>query len=175
MFRLAGSQPTAFTALAISRWPCGMPARAMCSASAPTVILGPGAASRRSPARPRKSRRAWLPRLGAVFRRAKARKAQGSTTGLIASRPISTRHRMVHLATRPSSRSPQSPHKTESATVVLALQLHSPFEMGAARFGLMGSSPERPCDDVRGLDAPLCKLDDDTADFLDRPADQERA
>src|ERR1019366_5706574 len=46
--------------------------------------------------------------------------------------------------------------------------------MGAARFGLMGSSPERPCDDVRGLDAPLCKLDDDAADFLDRPADQER-
>jgi hypothetical protein len=27
---------------------------------------------------------------------------------------------------------------------------------------------------VRGLDAPLCKLDDDAADFLDRPADQER-
>ena len=60
------------------------------------------------------------------------------------------------------------------ASRALALQLHSPFEMGAARFGLMGSSPERPCDDVRGLDAPLCKLDDDAADFLDRPADQER-
>ena len=55
----------------------------------------------------------------------------------------------------------------------LTLQLHSPFEMGAARFGLMGSSPERPCDDLRGLDAPLCKLDDDAANFLDRPADQE--
>src|SRR5450759_4533884 len=49
----------------------------------------------------------------------------------------------------------------------LALQLHFPFEMCAARFGLMGSSPERPCDDVRGLDPPLCKLDDDAADFLD--------
>src|ERR1019366_5439032 len=61
-----------------------------------------------------------------------------------------------------------------SREAALALQLHSPFEMGAARFGLMGSSPERPCDDVRGLDAPLCKLDDDAADFLDRPADQER-
>ena len=60
------------------------------------------------------------------------------------------------------------------AKELLALQLHSPFEMGAARFGLMGSSPERPCDDVRGLDAPLCKLDDDAANFLDRPADQER-
>src|ERR1035438_8408545 len=74
MFRLAGSQPTAFTASAISRWPCGMPARAMCSASAPTVILGPGAASRRSPARPRKSRRVWLPRLGAVLRRGEGTK-----------------------------------------------------------------------------------------------------
>src|SRR5664280_2270118 len=31
------------------------------------------------------------------------------------------RHRMVHLATRTSGRSPQSPHKTESATVVLML------------------------------------------------------
>src|SRR5665811_1407652 len=29
------------------------------------------------------------------------------------------RHRMVHLATRTSGRSPQSPHKAESATVVL--------------------------------------------------------
>ena len=62
----------------------------------------------------------------------------------------------------------------ESAKVVLALQLHFPFEMGAARFGLMGSSPKRPCDDVRRLDAPLRKLDDDAADFLNRPADQER-
>src|ERR1035437_10115853 len=40
MCRLAGSQPTAFTASAISRWPCGVPARAMCSASAPTVHFG---------------------------------------------------------------------------------------------------------------------------------------
>lgn len=71
------------------------PARAMCSASALIVILGPGAASRRSPARPRKSRRVWLPRLGTVFRRAKARKAQGSTTGPIASWPISTPPNMM--------------------------------------------------------------------------------
>lgn len=56
----------------------------------------------------------------------------------------------------------------------LALQLHFLFEMGAACFGLVSSSPERPCDDVRGLDAPLCKFDDDAADFLNRPADQER-
>ena len=46
--------------------------------------------------------------------------------------------------------------------------------MGATRFGLMGASPERPCDDVGGLDAPLRELYGDAADFLDRPADQER-
>ena len=56
----------------------------------------------------------------------------------------------------------------------LALQLHFSFEMGAACFGLMGASPERPCDDVGGLDAPLGEPDGDAADFLDRPADQER-
>src|SRR5450756_192514 len=32
---------------------------------------------------------------------------------------------MVHLATRTSGRSPQSPHKTESATVVLGCELIS--------------------------------------------------
>ena len=32
------------------------------------------------------------------------------------------RHRMVHLATRTSGRSPQSPHKTESATVMLGFE-----------------------------------------------------
>src|ERR1019366_8395252 len=95
MFRLAGSQPTAFTASAISRWPCGMPARAMCSASAPTVILGPGAASRRSPARPRKSRRVWLPRLGAVFRRGEGRKGGGATTRGFLGWPLSTRGLLI--------------------------------------------------------------------------------
>ncbi len=55
----------------------------------------------------------------------------------------------------------------------LALQLHFLFEVCAPRFGLVGAPPERPCDDVGGLDAPLCELDGDAADFLDRPADQE--
>jgi hypothetical protein len=41
------------------------------------------------------------------------------------------------------------------------------FEVSAARFGLVSSAPERPCEDVRGLDAPLCELDGDAADFLD--------
>jgi hypothetical protein len=41
--------------------------------------------------------------------------------------------------------------------------------------GLMGSSPERPGDDMRGLDASLGQFCGDAADFLDRPADQCRA
>ena len=38
----------------------------------------------------------------------------------------------------------------------------------------MRSSPERPCDDVRGFDASLREPDGDTADLLDGPADQGR-
>jgi hypothetical protein len=45
--------------------------------------------------------------------------------------------------------------------------------MGEARFGLVGAAPERPRDDVGGLDAPLRELHGDSADFLDRPTDQE--
>jgi hypothetical protein len=33
--------------------------------------------------------------------------------------------------------------------------------------GLMGASPERPGDDVSGLDASLRKSDGDAPDFLD--------
>src|SRR5665213_4404714 len=40
--------------------------------------------------------------------------------------------------------------------------------------GLMGSSPERPGEDVGGFDASGGELDGDAADFLDRPADQRR-
>lgn len=40
--------------------------------------------------------------------------------------------------------------------------------------GLMCSSPQRPCDDVCGMDAPSGEARCDTADFLDRPADQRR-
>src|ERR1019366_2251635 len=43
----------------------------------------------------------------------------GSGNGMEA--PESLLHRMVHLATRTSGRSPQSPYKTQSATVMLAL------------------------------------------------------
>jgi hypothetical protein len=37
----------------------------------------------------------------------------------------------------------------------------------------MGAPPERPGDNMGGLDAPLRELHGDAADFLDRPADQE--
>jgi hypothetical protein len=55
----------------------------------------------------------------------------------------------------------------------LTLQLHCLFEVRASCFGLVGTPPERPCDDMGGLDAPLRELDGDAADFLNRPADQE--
>ena len=55
----------------------------------------------------------------------------------------------------------------------LALQLPF-FEVCFARAGLMSPTPGRPCEDVGVRDAPLSKLDGDAADFLDRPADQER-
>ena len=56
----------------------------------------------------------------------------------------------------------------------LALQLHFFFEVSAACLGLVSASPERPGDDVGGLDALLRELDRDTTDFLNRPSDQER-
>ena len=56
----------------------------------------------------------------------------------------------------------------------LALQLRFLFEMGAPGFGLVGAAPLGPGDDVCGLDAPLCQLHGDAADFLDRPADEDR-
>lgn len=47
----------------------------------------------------------------------------------------------------------------------LALQLL--FEVGALSGGLVGSTPERPCDDVCGLDTLPSESDGDAADFLD--------
>ena len=57
---------------------------------------------------------------------------------------------------------------------ILTLQLQFSPEMSLARVGLMGPAPRRPCKDIGVRDAPLSKLDGDAADFLDRPADQER-
>ncbi len=59
-------------------------------------------------------------------------------------------------------------------TAILALQLHFLFDMGALCFGLMGSSPKRPCDDLCGVDASLGETRCDTSDFLYRPSDQWR-
>jgi hypothetical protein len=46
------------------------------------------------------------------------------------------------------------------------------FDVGFSGFGLMGSSPERPGDDVSGLDAALGQAHRHAPDLLDRPADQ---
>ena len=68
------------------------------------------------------------------------------------------------------------PSTKPSATLFsgLALQLRFPFDVGSAGFGLMGASPDGPCDDVGGPDASLRKPNSDTPDFLNRPSDQER-
>ncbi len=54
----------------------------------------------------------------------------------------------------------------------LALQLQIPFDVSFSSDGLMGASPDGPCNDVSGFDPSLRKKDRDAADFLDRPADQ---
>lgn len=46
------------------------------------------------------------------------------------------------------------------------------FEMRSVCDRLMRPSPERPCDDVSGLNTPLREADRDAADLLHRPADQ---
>jgi len=74
---------------------------------------------------------------------------------------------------RSTTRGPSDDRSTEEITP-LALQLQFSPEMSFARIGLMGSAPRRPCEDIGVRDAPLGKLRGDTADFLDRPADQER-
>ncbi len=56
---------------------------------------------------------------------------------------------------------------------VLTLQLLFPFQMSAPCFSLVCASPERPRNDVRGLDTALCEFHGDAADFLHRPSDQE--
>jgi hypothetical protein len=53
----------------------------------------------------------------------------------------------------------------------LALQLRFLFDVSTPCHGLVSASPKRPRDNVRRLDTPLCELDGDAADFLDRPAD----
>jgi hypothetical protein len=58
-----------------------------------------------------------------------------------------------------------------SIAIILArpsLTLQLPFfEVMALSFRLVGSAPERPCDDVCGLNPLLSESDGDAADFLD--------
>jgi hypothetical protein len=49
----------------------------------------------------------------------------------------------------------------------LALQLSFCFEVRALSDRLVSSAPERPCDDVCGLDALSSESGGDAADFLD--------
>jgi hypothetical protein len=59
------------------------------------------------------------------------------------------------------------PCRPKSAKIVLALQLPFCFEVRALSGGLVSPAPERPCDDMRGLNSFLSKSDGDAADFLD--------
>jgi hypothetical protein len=54
----------------------------------------------------------------------------------------------------------------------LVLQLRFLFDMGFLSGGLVGASPEAPCDGFGGLDLSLGEFCGDAADFLKRPADQ---
>jgi hypothetical protein len=57
----------------------------------------------------------------------------------------------------------------------LALQLRFSLEVSFLGCGLVGASPDRPCDDVSRADAPLRKPHRNAADLLNRPADQRAA
>ena len=60
--------------------------------------------------------------------------------------------------------------KSESYNVFttdLALQLPFCLDVSALSGGLVSPAPERPCDDMRGLNPLSRKSDGDAADFLD--------
>ena len=63
-------------ASAMSRWCCGAPARAMCSVSIPAITSAPGSASRRSPARRKRSRAPSIRRDGNACLRASTKGAR---------------------------------------------------------------------------------------------------
>ena len=58
------------------------------------------------------------------------------------------------------------------APPALALQLWFLFDMRFLCCGLMSPPPERPCDDVGGLNSFLRETLGYAADFLDRPTDE---
>jgi hypothetical protein len=55
----------------------------------------------------------------------------------------------------------------DSGTTALALQLPTCFEVRPLSGGLVSSAPERPCDDVCGLDPLSSEPDGDAPNFLD--------
>src|SRR5215212_2772774 len=88
--RSRGWRPTASTAWARWRRRCAGRARVTCSGSTPRSPSTPGAASRRRPARPRRSRAASIPPPGGASRPARGRRVRGCTAGPVWSWPIST-------------------------------------------------------------------------------------
>lgn len=74
---------------------------------------------------------------------------------------------------RPRQKQGVADVRDDERTPTLPLQLPFSFDVSAAGRSLVSAPPERPGDDMGGLDAPLRELDGDMADFLDRPADQE--
>ena len=57
--------------------------------------------------------------------------------------------------------------RSDHAATGLALQLPFCFEVRALSNRLVSSTPERPCDDVCGLNPLSSESDGDAADFLD--------
>ena len=57
--------------------------------------------------------------------------------------------------------------ENQRGLIGLALQLPFCFEVRALGGSLVSSAPERPCDDVCGLNPLSSKSDGNTADFLD--------
>ena len=66
----------------------------------------------------------------------------------------------------PDWRARNKPLLSLASSSILALQL-SFFEVGTLSRDLVSSAPERPCDDVCGLDPLSGEPDGDAADFLD--------
>jgi hypothetical protein len=70
-------------------------------------------------------------------------------------------------ATLTAASSGPIPKAPGSAGGYLPLQLFFRFEVSALSGSLVSSAPERPCDDVGGLNPLSIKSDCNAADFLD--------
>ena len=79
--------PTASTVSATSRWRCGVPAAATCSASMPTASSIPGSASPKRAARPKRSPGTLILPPGSACPQVMAPKERGCATGRISNWP----------------------------------------------------------------------------------------